>query len=178
MDPARLLDHWRRLERVPGGRWLFSRALGWMAPYSGSVGARVLELEPGLAVVGLSDRRKVRQHLGSVHAVALVNLGELATGLAQLSITPPSMRGIVVELCAEYRKKARGTLIARAEAQAPPADRDSEPVVTTEIVDAQGDVVAIVRARWRIGPRKRPAGEAVAAPAAPTTEGDERSATP
>lgn len=153
MDPATLLDRWNRLSGLPGGKWLFSAVLGFAVPYSGSVRPRVTELAPGRAVVRLHDRRAVRQHLGSVHAVALINLGELATGLAVLTATPRSMRGIVTHLEADYRKKARGTLTASCTAAPPPEGVDSEPVVATEITDAEGDVVAIVRAHWRIGPR-------------------------
>ena len=146
-----LFAFWRRLAPLPGGTWIFSRILGRLAPYTGSMGAHVTLLEPGHAVVQLSDRRRVRNHLNSVHAVALINLGEVATGLAVISQLPPGTRGIVTSLGAEYHKKARGLLVADCRtgpfpATADPVDRD----VSAEIVDQAGDVVAVISARWRI----------------------------
>ena len=124
-----------------------------MAPYSGSIGARVEELDAGRARVSLRDRRAVRNHLGSVHAVALLNLGELASGLAMLCGLPSHARAIVVDLRAEYRKKARGRLIAECVCEPPRGDRDEELELQAIISDEDGNEVCVVRARWKVGPR-------------------------
>ena len=149
---ARLRSLWQRLSPLPGGRWLFSRILGLIVPYSGTLRASVLHFAPGHVRVGLRDRRGVRNHLRSVHAIALANLGELATGLAMMGALPPTVRGIVTAFGMEYHKKARGYLVAESCCVVPTVTDDEEFQAVASITDDSGDVVATVRATWRLGP--------------------------
>ena len=143
---------WLRLAPLPAGRLLFSSALGWLAPYSSSIGARVEEIRPGYARVSIKDRRRLRNHLHSMHAIALINLGELTTGLAVLSTISQNMRGIVLDIHADYLKKARGKLTAVAEFQLPqPLLEDTRCEVEARLQDQSGETVTRVRATWLIG---------------------------
>jgi acyl-coenzyme A thioesterase PaaI-like protein len=161
---ARITAMWRRLRPLPGGRWIFSRMLGWMAPYTGSMGATIQELGPGYSRWTLRDRRRVRNHLNSVHAAALVNLAEVASGTAMLAGLPPGTRGIVRSLSIEYLKKARGTLSAECRCAPPAVDRETDYTVHATVTDATGAPVATASVVWRLAP----SGEPNARPAEPT----------
>lgn len=149
---ARLLRLWRRLRTLPGGRWLFARIFSVLVPYSGSVRPRILVLEPGHAEVEIPDRRANRQHLGSVHAIALVNVAEQASGLAMLCGLPEGIRGIVTHISMQYLKKARGPIRAVSHVAIPAVTTDTDHDVTAECLDRGGDVVARATVRWRLGP--------------------------
>lgn len=151
---ATLTSAWARLAPLPGGRWLFSKLLGFMNPYSGAVGARVVTLEPGHAVLRLSDRRGVRNHLDSVHAIALANVAEMASGLAMLAALPAGARGIVTAIRIEYLKKARGTLTAESRIALPDVTVDGTHDFTSQVRDGAGDVVARATVTWKLGPDK------------------------
>jgi len=152
---AQIRSTWERLSTLPMGKWLFSQGIGRMAPYSGSIGALVDELRPGFARVQLRDRKKVRNHLNSVHAIALMNLGELATGLALMASMPDDARGILAGLSMDYHKKARGLLTAECSCEVPDSNERREYEIIGEIKDESGELVATARARWLIGPSNK-----------------------
>ena len=147
-----LLRLWRRLHRLPGGSRLFSLVFGWRVPYSGSVRPHIRVLEPGHAEVEIPDRRANRQHLGSVHAIALLNVAEQASGLALLTGLPDGIRGIVTQISMQYLKKARGTIRAVSRVAVPTVTGDTEFEVIADCLDRGGDVVARATVRWRLGP--------------------------
>jgi len=149
---ARIRDLWLRLSPLPGGKWLFSRLVGWSAPYTRTIGAQVLELSAGRSKVVMRDRWGVRNHLRSIHAIALMNMGELTTGLALTFGLPDDARGIPTRLTIEFVKKARGRLTAECTAPAVDLATERDYDVEAVIKDPSGDVVARCTARWRIGP--------------------------
>ena len=150
-----LIKMWNRYGGTVLGRKIFSYILGRTAPYSGSIKAEVLLLSPGKVQVALKDRRSLRNHLNSVHAIALANLGELASGLAMISAIPPNTRAIVVNLEIEYLKKARGRLIAEGSATPPETITESiNNLALADIKDAEGDTVSRVKVHWRLSPKE------------------------
>jgi acyl-coenzyme A thioesterase PaaI-like protein len=149
---SRLRLAWQRLHRIPGGRWLFSRLLGRMIPYTGSIRPQVLALEAGYARVRMRDRPHVRNHLRSVHAIALTNLAEVTSGLAMTVALPPTVRGIVLGIQMGFEKKARGTLTAECRCVVPEVTARMECLVTAVVQDAVGDVVAQATVLWLLAP--------------------------
>ena len=148
-------DSWDRLARVPGGKSVFSRLVGLAAPYTGSMGARVVELRRGYAEVQLADRRKVRNHIDCVHAVALANLAELTGNVAVAYTLPDDARFIVAGMSLDYLKKARGTITGVATCPLFTGNEKQEVEVEVSLRNPAGEEVTRATLRTLIGPKKR-----------------------
>jgi uncharacterized protein (TIGR00369 family) len=145
---------WDQLRRLPAGKAVFSRLLGVMAPYTGTIHPQIEELRHGHARVSMRDRRGVRNHLKSVHAVALVNLAELTGNMALLYGLPDEARAIVTSFSIDYLKKGRGRLVAECTVDVPSGEERQDLAADVIITDAEGDVVAKAVVKWRVGPSK------------------------
>ena len=107
---SQVLGLWRRLGTGRFGQWLFSRIICAKAPYFGTIAPRFRVLEPGRCEAEIRDRRAGRNHIGTVHAIALCNLAELVGGVMTDASLPPGMRWIPKGMQVQYLKKAKGSL--------------------------------------------------------------------
>ncbi len=144
---------WNFLQRLPLGKKVFSFAIRFVNPYSGSLGAEVAEISQNGVRLLLKQRHRNRNHLDSIHAVALVNLGELCSGLAVLSHLGHKYRGIVTHIEADFLHKARGVLIAECFDDFSDLGSCEATTVRTDIYDARRRLVAQVHVQWKIGVR-------------------------
>lgn len=111
---ASALGMWKKWGGSGLGRWLFARAICFKAPFFATIAPRFVELAPGRCVVQIADRRRVHNHIGTVHAIALCNLAELTAGLATDAAVRKDQRWIPKGMTVAYLKKATGTLTGTA----------------------------------------------------------------
>lgn len=145
---------WDRLHGFPGGKRVFSILVGRAAPYTGTIHARVEVLREGYAEVVMQDRPAVRNHLQSVHAVALVNLAELTGNVALAYALPDDARFIVSGLSIEYLKKARGPIRGVSECPVPASSERQEFDVPVSMRNAAGEEVARAVLKSLVGPKR------------------------
>ena len=152
-----VLELYRRITRWPAGHWLFARAVCWQAPYFASIAPRIDVLEPGRCEATIRHRRKVTNHIGTVHAIALCNLAELSAGLVTDASIPRSMRWIPKGMQVEYLKKAIGSMraIAMPDIPAVAADTGYELPVSVVVSDPQGEPVFRARIAMWVSPKAR-----------------------
>jgi len=148
---SRLRTLWHSLSPLPFGKWLFSKMVGLVIPYTGTISPHVLKIGPGFAEVSIRDRRRNCNHLSCLHALALANLGEFTTGLAIHFAMEDDDRAILTELSTKYLKKARGKILAQVNMKTPLALKSGPLEVEANLLDQKGDLVATVRATWLLG---------------------------
>jgi acyl-coenzyme A thioesterase PaaI-like protein len=153
--PTKIFKAYKTIERLPFGRQLFSQAFRWAAPYFRTIPANIESAEPGRVVVTMRDRFRVHNHLGTVHAIALCNLAELAMGLTAEVTIPPTHRWIPKGMSVEYTAKARGTMRAETSLELP-ADmsQKQELPVNIAVTDPKSQVVFTAVIRIWVTPKK------------------------
>jgi len=111
---------WQRLAGKPGGKWAFSRLVCLKAPYFGSIRPRFEDLRPEYCRLRIRKRRAVLNHIGTVHAIAMCNMAELAGGTMTEVTIPATHRWIPKGMTVEYLKKATTGLVAVATPESKP----------------------------------------------------------
>jgi acyl-coenzyme A thioesterase PaaI-like protein len=140
--PSFALSAWQRLSSIPGGKWAFSRLVCAKAPFFSSISPRFEELGPGRAVVSIKKRRKVLNHIGTVHAIAMCNMAELAGGTMTDATIPTTHRWIPRGMSVQYLLKAETNLRAIAELDPIPAFSDRmDLVVPVKVLNTRDEVV-------------------------------------
>lgn len=145
-----ILKWWRRCSKAPGGRYLFSWAFWAFIPYTGSIRPEIVQLERGFARIRMRDRRFYRNHLRSLHAIALANLAECASGLSLVPGLPPQSQAILVRLEIEYLKKGRGTVEAIASCPPPTEVSQQDFEVLSQVKNSKGELIATAKAIWKL----------------------------
>jgi acyl-coenzyme A thioesterase PaaI-like protein len=111
---ASTLDLWNKASALPAGKWTFTRMLCLKAPYFSSISPLFEELKPNFCKISIKKKRSVLNHIGTVHAIAMCNMAELAGGTMTEVTVPATHRWIPKGMTVEYLKKAESDLIAIA----------------------------------------------------------------
>jgi acyl-coenzyme A thioesterase PaaI-like protein len=110
-----VLPLYRRLAHLPGGRAAFSLLFARRAPYFATVRPRFVVLRPSYAELTIAKRRRVQNHIGTVHVIAIANGLEAAMGALAEASVPPGRRWIPKAMKLDYTAKATTDITCIAE---------------------------------------------------------------
>lgn len=135
-----LLSLYQRAQQWPLGGWIFSRIFAAKAPYFGSINPRVTVLRPYFCEVRFGKRRKVENHIQTVHVIAICNALEMAMGAMAEASIPKHLRWIPKGMSVDYTAKATSDIRAIAETKAEDWKPGDLPV-TVKAYREDGEVV-------------------------------------
>ncbi len=101
-----VLDLWNKAATLPQGKRLFSFAFTRKAPYFASIHPRFVDIRSNYAELVIPKRRRVHNHLKTVHAIALCNGLEAAMGALAEATIPRDKRWIPNGMEVAYTAKA------------------------------------------------------------------------
>ena len=135
------LKMYNKIAPLPAGNWLFSKAVCLVAPYFASIKPRFDELRPNFCQISIKKRRSVQNHIGTVHAIAMCNMAELAGGTMTDVSVPKNARWIPAGMTVQYVKKAKTNLIAVADGSDLDWTINGNVVVPVVVKDTKGETV-------------------------------------
>jgi acyl-coenzyme A thioesterase PaaI-like protein len=97
------------------GKRVFSLLFSQKAPYFATIHPRMTVVEPNRAELVIPLRRGVKNHIGTVHAIALCNGLEMAMGALAETTIPSTKRWIPKGMEVAYTAKASSDITCVAE---------------------------------------------------------------
>ena len=155
-----VVNTFQKLPR-PIRTFALSKAMGRVIKYAGTSGLRYEKLTPTECIIVIPNRKKVRNHIGSVHAAAMGLLAETATGF-MTGLTVPDNRIIVIKsMKLEYLKQASGDMKAIAtftDEQIEFIKNNEKGDINVPVVITDGKGIETVKATmiWAWAPKRKP----------------------
>jgi len=108
------LRAWRKASASRWRQWLFTRRLWRRSPYVRTIRPQLIELKPTVCRVALAAQRRIANHQGAIHGLAIANLCELAAEMVTEVTIPGTLRFGPRGMTIEYLRPARSALAATA----------------------------------------------------------------
>lgn len=138
MNAAKLFD---KLSKYPLGKHIFSRIAARRAPYFQSISPFVQELTETSCVIVIKKHRKVLNHIGTIHAIAVCNACEMAFGFTMEAGLPNHLRWIPKGMTVRYLKNCATTLTADCQFPQIKTLSPGDHVVPVIVKDTSGQIV-------------------------------------
>jgi acyl-coenzyme A thioesterase PaaI-like protein len=135
---SQVLTLWNKTSTLPQGKRVFSFLFGQKAPYFASIRPRFVSIEPHRVELLIPKRRRVHNHLKTVHAIALCNGLEAAMGALAEATIPADKRWIPKGMEVAYTAKATSDITCVAET-------DPEQWTSDALPDSGADLPVRVR---------------------------------
>ncbi|HKK76410.1 MAG TPA: DUF4442 domain-containing protein [Saprospiraceae bacterium] len=140
--------------------WLFSALIGRAVPFTGTASIQYEKMSQEEVIVSLQNRRKVRNHIGQIHAAGMILLAETATGMVVGMNIPDDKIPLIKSMKTDFVKRSTGAMRAVAHLSANQIERiktleKGEVQVPVIVTDETGVEPVLVEAIWAWIPKKK-----------------------
>lgn len=135
------------------GNAQFSQKICDIVPYFATIDPHFVELRPGYCEVTMPNTRKVHNHLGTVHAIAMCNLAEIAAGLMTDVSIPEFCRWIPTGMQVKYLAKAKTDLRGIADGRNIDWSIPGDKNIPVSITDGEGIEVCSATITVKVSPK-------------------------
>lgn len=136
-----LLKLYNSFSSWPMGKIIFSKIAAQTAPYFATIKPYITDLSATGCTVVLKKRRRVHNHLGTVHAIAMCNACELAFGMTMEAGLPKTLRWIPKGMTVRYLKKAESNLTARCDFPQVKSLTPGDHIVPVKVKNIENQIV-------------------------------------
>ena len=149
-----MLNLYNKVAGLPLGKRIFSKMVCIKAPYFNTIKPLFEELKAGKCVITMKKRRSVHNHIGTVHAIAMCNISELAAGTMLEASIPKDMRWIPKKMSVEYLQVAKTDLKAVCALQEVKWEGSFDLPITVDVTDKANNVVFRAVIAMYVSPKK------------------------
>jgi len=153
---SQVLTLWNKSSALPLGDRVFSVLFAQKAPYFASIRPRFRTLEPNHVELVIPKRRRVHNHLKTVHAIALCNGLEAAMGALAEATIPADKRWIPQGMEVSYTAKATSDITCTAETD-PEQWTGDNPDLHVRVKGIRTDGVVVIEGVIKLWVTEKPA---------------------
>jgi acyl-coenzyme A thioesterase PaaI-like protein len=140
--------------------WLLSLAIGRIVKFTGTASISYDLMSRGQVVVSMENRKKVRNHIGQIHAAAMMLLAETATGMVLGMNVPDDKIPLLKSMNTKFVRRSQGRMEASAtltpEQQTYITSLEKgDIIIPVTVTDESGEEPVICEVCWAWIPKKR-----------------------
>ena len=134
--------------------------LGKAVPFTGTAGLHFEKVDFDEVIISLANKKKVRNHIGQIHAAATVLLAETATGFVVGMNLPDDKLPLMKKTEVKFIKRSVGTQTAVAKLEPHMVEEMNNSLkgdvsVPVTVRDESGEEVVIANMVWAWVPKKK-----------------------
>lgn len=154
----RLEKQVQRLSQYP--KSILSFVIGRVVPYTGTSRLLFEKMTKTEVIISIKNRKKVRNHIGQVHAAAMMLIAETATGMVVGMNIPDDKIPLIKSMKTDFVKRSTGAMRAVAhlseeQIQQITSLEKGEVRVPVTVTDETGIEPIVVEAIWAWIPKKK-----------------------